>query len=59
MPGWMGNLAAANPVSYAIDALRGAVLGTGTVGETAAAVLAATVLWALVTLWPRNLRRTG
>ena len=59
MPTWMGTLAAANPVSYAIDALRGDVLGTGTVGETVAAVLAATGLWGLVTLWPRNLRRTG
>ncbi len=55
--GWR-TLAAANPVSYAIDALRGSVLGTATLGDTVAAVAAAAGLWALATLWPRSLRRS-
>jgi ABC-2 type transport system permease protein len=59
MPDWMAALAAANPVSYAIDALRGHILGTATLGETVTAVTAAAGLWALATLWPRHLRRTG
>jgi ABC-2 type transport system permease protein len=57
MPAWMGSLAAANPVSYAIDALRGSVLGNGTLGDTLAAVTPAAGLWALATLWPRHLLR--
>jgi ABC-2 type transport system permease protein len=58
MPAWMATLAAANPVSYAIDALRGDVLGTATIGDAVAAVAAAAGLWALATLWPRHLHRT-
>jgi ABC-2 type transport system permease protein len=58
MPAWMATLAAANPVSYAIDALRGSVLGTASFGDTVAAVAAAAGLWALATLWPRHLRRS-
>ena len=41
MPGWMQTMAAANPVAHATDALRGAVLGTGTVADTATALAAA------------------
>jgi ABC-2 type transport system permease protein len=52
MPGWMQTMAAANPVAHATDALRGAVLGTTTVVDTATALAAATVLWAIVTLVP-------
>jgi ABC-2 type transport system permease protein len=58
MPDAMATLAEANPVSYAIDALRGDVLGTATIGDTVAAVAAAAGLWALATLWPRHPHRT-
>jgi ABC-2 type transport system permease protein len=49
MPGWMRAMAAANPVAHATDALRGHVLGTATIGDTAAALVAAFAMWALVT----------
>lgn len=59
MPGWMQTMAAVNPVEYATEALRGAVLGTGTVADTATALAAATVLWVVVTVIPdRPLRLT-
>jgi ABC-2 type transport system permease protein len=45
-------MAAFNPVAHATDALRGAVLGTGTVADTATALAAATVLWVVVTVVP-------
>jgi ABC-2 type transport system permease protein len=52
MPGWMQTMAAFNPVAHATDALRDAVLGTGTVADTATALAAATVLWVVVTVVP-------
>jgi ABC-2 type transport system permease protein len=62
MPGWMRAMAAANPVAHATDALRGHVLGTATIGDTAAALVAALAMWALVTgiggrSWRPNTRR--
>lgn len=57
MPGWLQTMAAANPVARAVEALRGAVLGTGTVADTAAALAASTVLWVIVTVVPDRLRR--
>ena len=57
MPGWMQTMAAANPVAHATDALRGAVLGTGSVADTATALAAATVLWTVVTVVPDQPRR--
>jgi ABC-2 type transport system permease protein len=62
MPGWMRAMAAANPVAHATDALRGHVLGTATIGDTAAALVAAFAMWALVTgiggrSWRPNTRR--
>ena len=57
MPGWLQTMAAANPVARAVEALRGAVLGTGTVADTAAALTASTVLWVLVTVVPDRLGR--
>jgi ABC-2 type transport system permease protein len=49
MPAWMRALAEVNPVTHAIDALRGHVLGTASFADTAAAVGAAAVLAAVVT----------
>ena len=57
MPGWLQTMAAANPVARAVETLRGAVLGTGTVADTAAALAASTVLWVIVTVVPDRLRR--
>jgi ABC-2 type transport system permease protein len=54
MPGWMRTLAALNPVAHAADALRGNVLGTATLGDTVAALVAAAALWILVTMLPRR-----
>jgi ABC-2 type transport system permease protein len=59
MPGWMDALAALNPVSHAVDALRGNVLGTAHLGDTLAALTAAAVLWIAVTTLPRRGRRTA
>jgi ABC-2 type transport system permease protein len=56
MPGWMRALANANPVSHATDALRGAVLGTCSVGDVATAVGAAAVMWLLVAAVPSGRR---
>jgi ABC-2 type transport system permease protein len=56
MPGWMRTLAALNPVAHAADALRGNVLGTATLGDTVAALVAAAALWILVTIIPRRTR---
>lgn len=60
MPGWMQTAATLNPVAHATDALRGHVLGTATVGDTATAIIAAIALWAAVTILPNigQLRRT-
>ena len=52
MPGWMQAMATVNPVAHATDALRGHVLGTATAGDTAAALVAAIGLWAVVTAVP-------
>ena len=52
MPGWMQAMATVNPVAHATDALRGHVLGTATIGDTAAALVAAIGLWAVVTAVP-------
>ncbi|EID81501.1 multidrug ABC transporter permease [Rhodococcus opacus RKJ300 = JCM 13270] len=52
MPGWMQAMATGNPVAPATDALRGHVLGTATAGDTAAALVAAIGLWAVVTAVP-------
>ena len=49
MPGWMRTIAAVNPVAHAADALRGNVLGTATMADTATALAAATMLWIVVT----------
>jgi ABC-2 type transport system permease protein len=57
MPAWMQTMAAANPVAHATDTLRGAVLGTGSVAGTATALVAATVLWTVVTVVPDQPRR--
>jgi ABC-2 type transport system permease protein len=59
MPGWMGTVAALNPVAHAVDALRGSVLGTATAGDTITALAAAALLWAAVTLVPRGTRGPG
>ena len=56
MPGWMRTVAELNPVAHAVDALRGSVLGTATIGDTIAALAAAAILWAAVTLVPRGTR---
>jgi ABC-2 type transport system permease protein len=56
MPGWMRALANVNPVSHATDALRGAVLGTATVGDIVSALVAATALWVVVIAAPTNRR---
>ncbi|MGW0043896.1 ABC transporter permease [Rhodococcus sp. NPDC003348] len=52
MPGWMQAMATVNPVAHATEALRGDVLGTATVGDTVAALVAAIGLWAAVTAVP-------
>jgi len=57
MPGWMQTTAAFNPVAHATEALRGAVLGTGTVADTATALAAATVLLVAVSVVPDQPRR--
>jgi ABC-2 type transport system permease protein len=57
MPGWMQTMAAFNPVAHATDTLRGNVLGTATVADTATALAAATVLWVAVTVVPDGPRR--
>jgi ABC-2 type transport system permease protein len=56
MPTWMRAAAALNPVAHATDALRGHVLGTATIGDTAIAVAAATALGLLATFWPGTAR---
>ena len=56
MPGWMRTMASLNPVSHATEALRGNVLGTASMGDTAVALAAAAALWALVTLLPGGRR---
>jgi ABC-2 type transport system permease protein len=56
MPAWMRTLAALNPVAHAADALRGNVLGTATIGDTAIALAAAIALWVLVTIMPSGSR---
>jgi ABC-2 type transport system permease protein len=56
MPGWMRALASVNPVSHATDALRGAVLGTGSVADVASAVAAAAVMWLVVATAPTRTR---
>jgi ABC-2 type transport system permease protein len=57
MPSWMRTMAAFNPVSRATDAVRGHVLGNAKTGDTIAALLAATVMWVLITIIPDGLRR--
>jgi ABC-2 type transport system permease protein len=57
MPGWMRGLATLNPVAHAADAMRGNVLGTATIGDTIAALAAATALWIAVTVSPAAFRR--
>lgn len=52
MPGWMRVLATANPVNHATDALRGAVLGTATVGDIGIALAAAAALWVMAAAVP-------
>jgi ABC-2 type transport system permease protein len=44
MPGWMRTVAQINPVSHATDAVRALVLGHGSTGTTATAVVVA-LLW--------------
>jgi len=57
MPGWMQAVATLNPVAHAADALRGNVLGTASLGDTAAALVAAAALWAAVAIAPSIGRR--
>jgi ABC-2 type transport system permease protein len=57
MPGWMQAAATVNPVAHATDALRGHVLGTATLGDTATALAAAFALWSVVTFLPVVARR--
>ncbi|MBH0775655.1 ABC transporter permease [Nocardia bovistercoris] len=52
MPGWMQALATINPVAHATDALRGHVLGTATLTDTATALIAALGLWVVVAAVP-------
>ena len=52
MPRWMRTVANGNPVSHATDALRGVVLGTSKPGDVAAALVAASAMWALVAAIP-------
>jgi ABC-2 type transport system permease protein len=52
MPGWMRAIANVNPVSHAIDALRGAVLGTMAAGDVLTAVLLAAAMWLIVVALP-------
>jgi ABC-2 type transport system permease protein len=47
-PEWMRTVAAFNPVAHAVDSLRGNVLGTTTLAETASALAAAAALWIVV-----------
>ena len=56
MPGWMRAMANANPVSHAIDALRGAVLGTMTLGDLMIALIAGAVMWLVVVAIPSKQR---
>jgi hypothetical protein len=56
MPAWMRSIANVNPVSHAIDALRGAVLGTTTLGDTMTALFAAAVMWLVVVAVPSKQR---
>ena len=57
MPTWMRTIASLNPVAHASDALRGHVLGTATIGDTASAIGAALIFWAAVTIIPDQLSR--
>lgn len=59
MPGWMQTAADLNPVARATDALRGHVLGTATLADTAAALLAAVLLWTVVVATPALARLRG
>ncbi len=56
MPGWMRAMANVNPVSRAIDALRGAVLGTMTIGDLMTALVAAAAMWIVVVAVPSRPR---
>ena len=59
MPGWMRFLAELNPVTHAIDAVRGDVLGTAWAIDTVVALGAATGLGLLVSLRPGALRKNS
>ncbi|TSD94900.1 ABC transporter permease [Skermania sp. ID1734] len=59
MPGWMQTAADLNPVAHATDALRGHVLGTATLADTAAALLAAVLLWTAVVATPALAKLRG
>jgi ABC-2 type transport system permease protein len=59
MPGWMQAAATLNPVAHATDALRGHVLGTASFGDTATALLAASLLWLTVAGAAKLGRRRG
>jgi hypothetical protein len=50
-------MASFNPVSRATDAVRGHVLVNANVGDAIAALLAATVMWVLITIIPDGFRR--
>ena len=52
MPGWMRAVANVNPVGQATDALRGAVLGTATLGDVLTAIGAAVAMWGIVAATP-------
>ena len=51
VPEWVRAIAALNPVSRAIGALRADVLGTATPVDTAGALAAAATLWIVVTIF--------
>jgi ABC-2 type transport system permease protein len=56
MPGPMRALATLNPVAHAADALRGNILGTARLGDTAAALAAAAAMWIAVAATGRRAR---
>jgi ABC-2 type transport system permease protein len=56
MPGWMRAMANVNPVSHAIDSLRGAVLGVLTLEELMTALVAAAAMWIVVVAVPSKQR---
>jgi ABC-2 type transport system permease protein len=57
MPGWLQTMATVNPVAHAIEALRAAALGDGTLADTGIALAGAAMLWVVVATVPDQPRR--